>query len=100
MPSSPGYVRNYSQEYKTAVARGEVGTGSKSGNAVRHRARRKAVELGMVKPGDHKDVDHAKALAQGGGNAVSNLRVRTPSQNRSFPRNAAGGMIANHPEKK
>ena len=58
MPSSKNYVRDYKQEYKTAKKRGEVGTGSGSGNAKRHRLRREMLKLGMVKPG--QDVDHKK----------------------------------------
>jgi hypothetical protein len=51
MPSSPGYKRDYTQEYKTAQARGENGTGHDSGNAERHRLRRKALKLGLVRKG-------------------------------------------------
>ena len=40
MPSSPGYVRNYKQERLTAIKRGETGVGAKSGDAMRHKARR------------------------------------------------------------
>lgn len=90
MPSSQNYVRDYSQEYKTAKKRGE-----NKGNALRHKARRKAVKLGMVKPGDGKDVDHKRALSKGGSNDQSNWRVTTASDNRSFPRNKRGGMIRN-----
>ena len=90
MPSSPGYVRNYKQEDKTARDRGEVGTGSESGNAERHRARRKALKLGMVKKGE--DLDHKTPLSQGGSNGKSNWRARSPHANRSFPRNPDGSM--------
>jgi hypothetical protein len=95
MPSSDKYVRDYTQEYKTAKARGES-----KGHAERLRLRRKAVKLGMVKPHDGKDVDHTKALSKGGSNSISNARVRSPAQNRSFPRRADGSMIRNEPEKK
>lgn len=90
MPSSPGYVRNYKEEDKTAKARGEVSTGSTSGNAQRHRARRTALKLGMVKKGE--DLDHKRPLGQGGSNAKSNWRARSPHANRSFPRNPDGSM--------
>lgn len=93
MPSSDGYVRNYKQEYKTAKDRGEVGTGSESGNAKRHRLRRKALKLGMVKPG--QDLDHKKPLSKGGSNSLKNARATTPSENRSFPRNRDGSMKSN-----
>lgn len=99
MPSSPGYVRDIKQEEKTAKARGEVSTGHDSKNAERHRARRKALKLGMVKPGE--DLDHKKPLGKGGAATdASNFRAESPSVNRSFPRNPDGSMIANHPKKK
>lgn len=90
MPSSPGYVRDYKQEAKTAKARGEQGAGSESGSAQRHRLRRKALKLGMVKPG--QDVDHKKPLSKGGSNTLKNARATTPSENRSFKRNKDGSM--------
>ena len=90
MPSSPDYKRDYKQEYKTSKARKEQGTGSDSGGAIRKRARRKALKLGMVKPG--QDLDHKKPISKGGGNAVSNLRATSPSENRSFPRKSDGSI--------
>lgn len=97
MPSSPGYVRDTKQEYKTQVARGESGTGSDSENARRHRDRRLALKLGMVKPRD--DLDHSKPLSKGGSDNPKNFRDKTPHDNRSFPRNPDGSMVANHPKK-
>lgn len=93
MPSSDNYVRDYKQEYKTAKARGEVGTGSESGSAKRHRLRRKALKLGMVKPG--QDLDHKQPLSKGGSNTLKNARATTPSENRSYPRNKDGSMKNN-----
>lgn len=93
MPSSPGYKRNYEQEYRTAKKRGEIGTGSDSGNAKRHRLRRKMLKLGLVKKG--QDVDHKKPLSKGGGNSVKNARAASPSANRGFPRNKDGSMKKN-----
>lgn len=93
MPSSPNYVRDYKQEYKTAKARGENGTGHDSGSAERHRLRRKMLKLGLVKKG--QDVDHIKALSKGGANTVKNARARSPHANRGFPRRSDGSMIRN-----
>ena len=90
MPSSKNYKRNYKQEYKTAKARGENGTGSDSGSAQRHRARRKMVKEGRVKPG--QDVHHKKPISQGGTNASSNLAATSPSKNRSFARTSTGAI--------
>jgi len=93
MPSSPGYKRDYDQEYRTAKARGEVGTGSDSGSAKRHRLRRKMLKLGLVKKG--QDVDHKVPLSKGGSNSVKNARATSPSANRGFPRKKDGSMKSN-----
>jgi hypothetical protein len=93
MPSSPGYVRDLKQEYKTAKARGEIGTGHDSKNAERHRARRLALKKGLVKPG--QDWDHIEPLSKGGSNKLSNGRARSPHANRGFPRNSDGSMKSN-----
>ena len=97
------YQRDYKKEYAGQKKRGESGSGSDSGNAKRHRARYEATKLGMVKPGDGKDLDHKKPVSKGGSNAKSNFRVESVHANRSFPRNADGSMIRNKektPEKK
>jgi 5-methylcytosine-specific restriction endonuclease McrA len=90
MPSSPNYVRDYRQEYKTAKARGENGTGHNSSDAKRHRARRKALKLGMVKKG--QDLDHIIPLSKGGSNNPSNWRGVSPHKNRSYARNSDGSI--------
>lgn len=97
MPSSPGYKRDYTQERKTAIRRGET-LGSDSGNAKRKRFRREAEAEGLVHAHDGKDVDHRKPLSKGGTDAKSNIRIESASTNRSFPRRADGSMIANHPK--
>jgi len=83
MPSSKGYKRNFKQERKTAKKRGETGVGSKSGDATRHRARRKVAKTTSVKG---KDVHHKKGMS----NKRSNLKAVSVKKNRS-----AGGKIGN-----
>ena len=56
------------------------------------RIRREAVKAGMVKTGDGKDLDHKMPLSKGGSNKLSNVRVTSPSDNRSFPRKKDGSM--------
>lgn len=90
MPSGKNYVRDYKQEASTAKRRGEQGTGSDAGSAVRHRARRKLLKKGKVKKG--QDVHHKKPIKKGGTNSASNLEATTPSSNRSFPRNRRAGL--------
>jgi 5-methylcytosine-specific restriction endonuclease McrA len=87
MASSPNYVRDMKQERATQLARGEG-----EDNRKRKQARRDAVKKGMVKPNDGKDVDHKKPLSKGGSNDTSNLRARSPSANRSFPRTSSGAI--------
>ena len=90
MPTSDKYVRDYSQEYRTAKKRNEVGTGSDSGSAKRHKLRREALRLGLVKPG--QDLDHKQPLSKGGSNNIANAKATTPAKNRSFPRNKDGSI--------
>jgi len=97
MPSSKNYIRDNHAEYLGQKARGESGTGSNSENAERHRDRRLALKLGMVKPRD--DLDHKVPLSKGGSDKPKNFRDETPHQNRSFPRNKDGSMKANRPKK-
>lgn len=84
MPPPEGYKRDYKQEARTAKRRGEQGTGSSSGSAQRHRARRKMLKKGKVKPG--QDVHHKRPVRSGGTNAASNLEATSQSKNRPFPR--------------
>lgn len=84
MPSPKGYKRDYKQEAKTAKKRGEQGTGSDSGSAQRHRARRKLLKKKKVKAG--QDVNHKKPIRSGGTNADGNLEATSKKKNRSFNR--------------
>lgn len=83
----PMTKRNYKQERKTLLARGED-----QGHAERLRLRRAAEKKGLVKKGDGKDIDHKVPLSKGGANKLSNARVTTPTANRSFARNPDGSM--------
>jgi hypothetical protein len=90
MPSSPGYVRDYTQERKTSLARGE-----REGHTLRLRARRLAIKKGMIKPHQKVDIDHKKMVSKGGTDALSNLRVATIHDNRSYQRNPDGSAKNN-----
>ena len=76
--------RNFKQEYKTQVERGEH-----ENRMERQRARRKLDAKGVDRKG--KDVAHVKALSKGGSNATG-IKLETPSKNRSFKRNSDGSM--------
>jgi hypothetical protein len=76
--------RNFKQEYKTQVDRGEH-----ENRMERQRARRKLDAKGVDRAG--KDVAHVKALSKGGSNATG-IKLQAPSKNRSFKRNPDGSM--------
>jgi len=80
----PMLKRNYKQEYKTAMARGEH-----EDRMERQRARRAIDKKGVDRKG--KDVAHVKALSKGGSNK-DGYRLEPPSKNRSFKRNPDGSM--------
>lgn len=80
----PMLKRNYTQEYKTQVGRGEH-----EDRMERQRARRSLDKKGVNRQG--KDVAHTKALSKGGSNK-DGIKLQAPSKNRSFKRNADGSM--------
>lgn len=86
--------RDYKRERELAIKRGETGCGSKSGDATRHRARRKVEKKLGRKLSTNEHVDHKKPLNKGGSNSVSNLRVRSKESN-----SRAGGENGNHKNK-
>lgn len=76
--------RDYKQEYKTQVARGEH-----EDRMERQRARRALDKKGVNRSG--KDVAHKVALSKGGSNK-DGVRLEPPSKNRSFARKRDGSM--------
>ena len=77
-------MRNYKQEYKTQVDRGEH-----DNRMERQRARRDMDKKGVNRTG--KDVAHVVALSKGGSNKTG-VRLQAPSKNRSFKRKSDGSM--------
>ena len=76
MPSSANYVRDYKQERKTAKKRGETGVGSKSGDARRHRDRRKHEST-------NGKIPQGKELHHSGRNGQGSTKVISKSANRA-----------------
>lgn len=74
--------RPYKKEYEQYDGTEKV----KKKRAERNKARRIMMEAGQVHKGDGKDVDHRVPLSKGGKTTKSNLRVKTASDNRSYPR--------------
>lgn len=92
MPYKDPKDRNYKKEYIQQKARGE----QPKRNA-RERARYALDKDGVGRTG--KDIDHIIPLSKGGSNSKSNLRLRKPSENRSFSRNSDHTVKKNTPKK-
>jgi 5-methylcytosine-specific restriction endonuclease McrA len=88
MPSSPNYKRDYKEEYDNYQGKPD----QIKNRVLRNKAHRLLEEVmgGPIKQG--MDVDHKKPLARGGTNAITNLRIRPESDNRSFRRNKDASM--------
>ena len=56
----------------------------------RNQARAKLETAGKVSKGDGKDVDHKTPLKRGGGNAKSNLAVKSETENRGWRKGKSG----------
>ena len=76
--------RPYAKEYEQYDGTPAV----KKKRAARNKARRMMEAEGKVHKGDGKDVDHKVALSKGGTSTRGNLRVKSASANRSYPRNS------------
>jgi len=81
-------ARNYRKEYDNY--QGKPDQIKKRG--MRNAARAAMMKKGLVHKGDGKDVDHTKPLDKGGTNSNGNLRVKSKSANRSFPRTRTADM--------
>lgn len=84
--------RPYKKEWKQQKERDE-----KPARAARQRARYALDKKGVDRTG--KDIDHAIPLSKGGTNAPSNLRLKSPTKNRSFSRNSDHTVKRNKPKK-
>ena len=76
----------------------EVGTEAYNARLARNRARYKLDTEGVDRTG--KDIDHVTPLSKGGTNAPSNLKLKSPSANRSFSRNSDHTVKKNAPKGK
>ena len=79
--------RNYANEY----AKYQGTPKQLAAQSERHKARRAYEKANGVLP-DNVDVDHKKALSNGGTSNVSNLQAATRGTNRSFSRTKTGAM--------
>jgi hypothetical protein len=85
--------RPYKKEYEQQQERGELPT-----RMDRQRARNEMDKKGIDRKG--KDIDHVVPLSKGGTNPPSNLKLKKPSENRSFSRNADHTVKKNKPKAK
>ncbi len=85
--------RPYKKEYQQQKARGEHGD-----RMARQRARYQMDAAGVDRTG--KDIDHVTPISKGGTNAKSNLKLKSPSANRSFSRNSDHTVKQNKPKAK
>ena len=83
--------RPYKKEYKQQLDRGE-----EAPRLARQRARTEMDKKGVDRAG--KDIDHAVPLSKGGTNAAGNLKLKSPSANRSFSRNSDHTVKVNKPK--
>jgi hypothetical protein len=88
-PFNKSTGRNYKDEY----ARYQGTDEQKKNRAERNNARRRLAREGKVHKGDGKDVDHKRALRNGGSNSESNLRAISASKNRGFSRTSANKPV-------
>jgi len=84
--------RPYKKEYQQQLDRGE-----EKPRLERQRARAEMDKKGVDRAG--KDIDHAIPLSKGGTNAAGNLKLKSPSANRSFSRNSDHTVKVNKPKK-
>jgi hypothetical protein len=84
--------RPYKKEYQQQLERGE-----EKPRLERQRARAEMDKKGVDRTG--KDIDHAIPLSKGGTNAAGNLKLKSPSANRSFTRNSDHTVKINKPKK-
>lgn len=91
MPYKNPEDRNVAREIELEKKR----PGAHQARMMRQKARREYDAEGIDRTG--KDIDHKKGTKAG--NSKSNLRLRTPSENRSFSRNADHTVKRNEPLK-
>lgn len=88
-------MTNGKRDYKKERERYHSKPEQMENNRKRKAARRKLEDEGKVSKGDGKEVGHKRALAKGGSNSRSNLRVESRSKNRSVSKTSRNRMKGN-----
>ena len=81
-----------SRDYKSEYENYHSSDRAKKKRAENNAARRKMEKVGKVSKGDGKDVAHSNNRTSD--NRMANLKVQSPSSNRSFKRNTKAGRKA------
>lgn len=87
------FDKAHGRDYKSEYARYQGTEEQKKKRAERNNARRGMMRAGKAHKGDGMDVDHKRALRNGGSNSKSNLRVISKSKNRGFSRTSANKPV-------
>ena len=85
-------MTNGKRDYKKEYAKYHSKPEQRANRSDRTTLRREANEKGITSKGDGKDLDHKRPLSRGGANSLSNARVTSKSENRSFARNKDGSL--------
>jgi len=83
MAEKTAHARAYDTAYESTPEQ-------KKKRALRNKARRLMIKKGLAKVGDGKDVDHKKALKNGGTSSPDNLRVVSQTKNRGWRKGKKG----------
>jgi hypothetical protein len=89
------YMTNGHRDYKKEYAKYAGKPAAIHARSERTTLRRQANAAGITHKGDGKDLDHIRPLSKGGANKLSNTRVVSKHQNRSFSRNSDGSLKRN-----
>jgi hypothetical protein len=87
------FNKSTGRDYKAEYTRYQGTTKQKQNRAKRNAARAELIDQGRVAKGDGREVDHKKAIRNGGANSSGNLRVLDRSRNRGFKRTAQNRPI-------
>ena len=93
------YMTDGKRDYKKEYAKYAGKPAAIKARSERTTLRREANAKGITHKGDGKDLDHIKPLSKGGANKLSNTRVVSEHQNRSFSRNKNGTLKRNDGKK-
>jgi len=87
------FNKSTGRDYEAEYARYHGTEEQKKNRAKRNAARAEMVKRGSARKRDGKDVDHKRAIDNGGTNHSDNLRMLAKSRNRGFKRTSSNQPI-------